>query len=88
MKRSEVYNIVEEEVLYAKSKWDYLPRSERPLKDEEKSVEFWIAHMQNYLNYAREACYGVDKTTALKDIRILAALAIRCMEANGVPGRE
>ena len=53
------FEIVAEEIEYAQEKWDNDPS--RPVKDDGKSVEFWIAHMENYLHKARLACYGTDK---------------------------
>jgi hypothetical protein len=82
-----VLTAIDSEVEYAKSLWERLPRSERPLKDEDKPVEFWIMHMRRYLRQAEEGCYGTDKREALEAIRKLAALAVRCMENQGAPHR-
>ena len=81
MDRKRVYELIDGEVEFAKS-WDTLPRNERPLKDSEKPVEFWLNHIGRYLRYADEGCKGTDKTTALENVRKIAALCVRCMENN------
>lgn len=86
MKRSEVYDFIDSEIDYA-AKWDKLPRSERPLRDAEKPVEFWLVMMDNYLSAAKQACYDTDKTEALDAIRKIAALCVRCMMHNEPPPR-
>lgn len=71
----EVVAVINSELAYG-DKWEAM---DRPKNDSEKSVEFWIAHMENYLDKARHACYGVDKTEALVNIRKVTALAVTCM---------
>ena len=57
--------------------------------DKDKSVEFWIAHMENYLQSARQKCYGTDKTEAFDDLRKMAGLLVRCfMFSEFVKPRE
>lgn len=87
MDRKQVYEIIEGEVKFAEH-WDTLPRTERPLKDSEKPVEFWLTHIRRYLGYADEGCRGTDKTVALENVRKIAALCVRCMENNDTPRRE
>lgn len=82
----EVFEIVANEVKYAVDKWE--DDLDRPVKDADKSVEFWIAHMENYLDSARRNCYGTDKTEALSELRKMAGLAVRCFQNLGVPERE
>lgn len=82
-----VMKVIDSEVEFAK-RWDDVPRSERPLKDSEKPVEFWLNHIGRYLRYADEGCKGTDKTEALVNIRKIAALCVRCMENNATPSRE
>lgn len=82
-----VIEIIDSEIEYAK-KWDTLPRGERPIKDSEKPVEFWLLHMELYLRKAQEGCSGTDKIKALENIRKLAGLCVRCMEFNETPKRE
>jgi len=82
----DVSDIIDSEVEFAR-KWDALPISERPLKDSEKPVEFWLMHIRRYLRSAEEDCYGTDKTPALENIRKIAALCVRCMENNNTPKR-
>ena len=82
-----VMTTIDSEVNFAKAKWERLPRSERPLSDAEKPVEFWILHIRRYLRAAEEECYGTDKTKALENIRKIAALCVRCMENNETPDR-
>jgi hypothetical protein len=82
-----VLDAIDSEIEFAKGLWESLPRSERPLGDAEKPVEFWIMHMRRYLRQAEEGCYGTDKTDALDAIRKIAALAARCMEHQGAPHR-
>ena len=71
----EVYDIIQSEVEYARQKWENDPT--RPIKDAGKSVEFWIAHAENYLHRARMACYGTDKTEAFDNLRKLMGLLVR-----------
>ena len=78
--KEQVFEIIAGEVEYAQAKWDGNP--DRPVKDEGKSVEFWIAHMENYLQSARQKCYGIDKTEAFDDLRKLAGLLVRCFMFN------
>jgi len=82
-----VKEVIDSEVIYAKSLWETIDKQERPLKDAEKPVEFWIMHMRRYLRQAEEGCYGTDKTEALEAIRKLAGLCVRCMENNPTPKR-
>ena len=82
-----VLEVIDSEVDFAKG-WDELSRDERPLKDSEKPVEFWIMHIQNYLDKARKSCYGVDKTDALENIRKAAGLCVQYMEHNPTPKRS
>ncbi len=77
-----VIDIIDSEVGYAQDIWEWLPKSERPLRDAEKPVEFWLMHIRRYLRQAEEGCYGTDKTPALEAIRKIAALSVRCMENN------
>lgn len=84
----EVREVINSEVEYAVELWDTLPRSERPLKDSEKPVEFWVMHMGRYLRQAEDGCYGLDKTPALEAIRKIAALCVRCMTYNKTPKRR
>lgn len=83
-----VIDIIDSEVEYAKNLWETKSRKERPLKDAEKSVEFWILHIERYVQQAVKGTYGTDKTPALEAIRKIAALAVRCMENNETPRRE
>ena len=83
-----VMEVIDSEVAFAKGLWEFLDRDERPLKDAEKPVEFWLMHMRRYLRQAEEGCYGTDKTEALVAIRKLVALGVRCMENNPTPKRE
>lgn len=87
MKRAEVYQLIDGEIEYGEQLWEALPRSERPLRDAEKPVEFWVMHIERYTDTARGGCYGTDKTPALEAIRKIAALCVRCMENNPTPGR-
>ena len=84
----EVIEIIDSEVEYAKNLWETKSTEERPLKDANKSVEFWILHMERYIRQAQAGTYGTDKTDALVAIRKVAALAVRCMENNETPRRE
>ena len=84
----DIIEIIDSEVEYAKNLWETKPRDERPLKDAEKSVEFWILHIHRYIDQAVIGTYGTDKTPALEAIRKIAALAVRCMENNETPKRE
>ena len=56
-----VLEVIDSEIEYAK-RWDKLPSFERPQKDSDKSVEFWLLHIERYLHKAQESCYGTDKT--------------------------
>ena len=85
--KSSVLHIIDSEVNYAKAMWEHLPRTKRPLKDDEKPVEFWLMHMRRYLRQAEEGCYDTNKTDALEAIRKLVALGVRCMENNETPAR-
>ena len=82
-----VIKIIDSEVDFSKNLWDTLPRSERPLKDREKPVEFWVMHIHRYLKKAEDGCEGTDKTVALENIRKIAALCVRCIENNDTPSR-
>lgn len=82
-----VEEAIDSEVEYAVGLWESLPKSERPLGDAEKPVEFWLMHIRRYLRQAEEGCYGTDKTDALVAIRKIAALCVRCMEHQGAPYR-
>lgn len=84
---SKAVNLIWEEIQYAKAKWESIPRKERPLKDAEKPVEFWLAHIRNYLHGAERSCYRVDKTDAMLNIRIIAALCVRAMMYHNTPPR-
>lgn len=85
MDRQEVYCVIEDEIRYAENKWDNMPGREGC--DEDRSIEFWIAHMENYLDAARKACYGVDKSEAMVSIRKLAGLTVKCMMYHETPTR-
>jgi len=87
MMEDRIIRIIDSEIEYAKSLWEILPREERPLRDAEKPVEFWLMHIRRYLRQAEEGCYGTDKTPALEAIRKIVALCIRCMENNETPER-
>jgi len=82
-----VMDLIDGEIEYAKQ-WDSISLEERPQKDADKSVEFWILHMQRYLRQAQDGCAGVDKTPALESIRKLAGLCVRCMEFHETPARK
>ena len=82
-----VIEVIDSELKFAKGLWEVLPLEERPLRDNEKPVEFWIMHMERYLRQAQDGCYGTDKTPALEAIRKLVALGVRCMENNETPKR-
>ena len=84
----QVIEVINSEVDYAISLWEELSLSERPLRDKDKPVEFWIMHIGRYLRQAEEGCYSTDKTYALESIRKIAALAVRCMTYNETPKRE
>jgi hypothetical protein len=84
--KKDVIEIIDSEIEYARS-WDTLTRTERPLKDSEKPIEFWLLHIRRYLNLADEGCSGTDKTAALVNIRKIAALCAQCMEFNQTPKR-
>lgn len=81
-----IFDAIAKEVEYAKQKWEDHPG--RDLRDVDKPIEFWIAHMENYLTSARQKCYGVDKTDALRELRKLAGLAVRCFMGLGIPKRS
>ncbi len=83
-----VMEIIDSELEYAKNLWETKSREERPLKDADKSVEFWILHIDRYVHLAVKGCYGTDKTPALESIRKIAALSVRCMENNETPFRD
>ena len=87
MTRDEVYNLISEEIDYA-GMWDELPRTERPLRDDEKPVEFWLTMVRIYQRRAEDACYSPDKTEALDNIRKIAALLVRCMMNHPTPARN
>ena len=71
-------DIIDSEIEYAEM-WDAVPRENRPLKDSEKPVEFWLTFIRRYLRKAEDACYGYDKTDAMDSVRIIAALCVRCI---------
>ena len=85
---TEVFEIVNSEVEYAQNLWDKLPRDERPLRDAEKPIEFWVMFIHKYTHDAMNLCYSTDKTRALEAIRKIAALCVRCMENNETPPRK
>jgi hypothetical protein len=82
-----VLEVINSELEYARG-WDDTSREQRPLKDSEKPVEFWVLHIHRYLRLAEDGCRGTDKTEALENIRKIAALCVRCMENNPTPKRE
>jgi hypothetical protein len=84
---SKVLEVLESEVRYARG-WDAKTGAERPEKDADKSVEFWVLHLERYVQQARDGCKGVDKTPALEAIRKIAALCYRCMENKWTPKRD
>ena len=84
----DVMQIIDSEIDFAKNLWEPLSKLERPLKDAEKPVEFWVMHIGRYLRQAEDRCYGTDKTKALEAIRKIAALSVRCMENNPTPKRR
>jgi len=86
MEKKTMY-IIDSELNYAEALWERLSRTERPLKDAEKPVEFWLMHIRRYLRQAEEGCYGTNKTPALEAVRKIAALSVRCMENNETPPR-
>jgi hypothetical protein len=83
---SEVYGLIEGELEYAE-KWDEMSREERPEKDSEKSVEFWLVHIHRYFLRAYDACGGTDKAEAMSNVRKLAALAVKAMQYHETPHR-
>ena len=83
-----VLQIIDSEVGYAENLWETKSRDERPLRDAEKSVEFWVLHINRYVRLAVNGCYGTDKTPALEAIRKIAALCVRCMENHPTPERK
>lgn len=83
-----VMETIDSEVEFAKELWETLPKTERPLGDAQKPVEFWVMHIRRYLRSAEDACYSTDKIHALENIRKIAALCVRCMENNPTPPRR
>ena len=83
-----VMQIIDSEVDYASGKWDALSRNERPLKDADKPVEFWLMFIRAYLRKAEDACYGTDKTQAMENVRKIAALCVRCITHHKTPERK
>lgn len=83
-----VIEVIDSELDYAIAMWEFLPPEERPKSDKDKSVEFWILHMERYVQQARDGCYDTDKMPALEAVRKIATLAVRCMTYHETPKRR
>ena len=86
--RKEVFDAINEERDYQDSLWG--ERVQSP--SGRHSVPCWILYMEDYLREAREQVvrYAAPNSDneALHTIRKIAAMAVVCMEQNGVQKRD
>lgn len=88
--REQVFQAINTERAY-QDKWDNARKEQgiNSYMDKDKPVETWILWMEEYMHEARtRATAQFDKTSALSNIRKVAALAVACMEYHGAPERE
>lgn len=87
MEKTEVYKVVDSELLYQDSQ-----QVERDLldgvPDDEKPVAEWINYIEYHLSKAKDRIYHLDKDAALAEVRKVTALGVRTMMIHGCPERK
>lgn len=86
MKRSEVYNRIDQERAYQHKRWEEY-RTGIDKSDAEKDVATWIIYMEKHIAEAKENLYSLHEHHALSSIRKVVALGVACMEIHGCPER-
>lgn len=82
MKREDIYKILDTERDFQDQAWD---------GEEHRTHEVgtFIVYIEHYLNQARtRVSTDINTNGALNELRKVAALAIACFEAHGVPNRK
>jgi hypothetical protein len=88
MNTDEVLSIIRYERQYQAARWSR-PDGNGQRHEFFRTVGEYIVFMQHYLNRAMEECSTeVDNHKALTTIRKIAALAVACGEACGLPYRS
>ena len=87
MERKKIYKIIDQERDYQDFKWD-LRKGIDGVPDSDKSIAEWVCYMETHINQVKREIYNLDKERALHQMRMVAALAVRCLEVHGCPKRD
>lgn len=78
--QDEVFDAISEERTYQTMVWD-------KDKDEEQRIADWCLSIEKYNNLVKDAVVNQDVNAQLDNMRKIAALAVACMEHNGIVKR-
>ena len=56
-------------------------------QDESHSIADWLTFMEYRINKAKEAIYYLKPEDALKEVRVITALGVACMQFRGAKER-
>lgn len=82
LKRTQVYEILDEEREYQDKKWGGKEH------DEAHSVSDWLIFIRKHLNQAENAIYNSDAKSAMDAVRKITGIGVAAMEAKGSPRRK